>query len=328
MPFVSASIYQKAKRLALSEGLPDAYFEQHQHIAELKKGDKYIPIEPLGDVYEWANENLDEGFSVRQGKQLDSDDYGTLGLSWRTCWKAREVLDRLERFMVLVTDHGSIRMEERDGIITLIIVRDAHRVGIEIANEVSFVMITGILNEVTGKKIRPVKVTFKHAPRAQASLEYFFECPVTFGQPHHSIQFRISDIDVHTIKADKSIHQFLVERMDEEKRGIHASADRLLGEIHKMIEESLPSGIPSVIQVAEHLGMSARTLKRRLADKGLSFRDYVQKVQQETAVDLIRNSNCTMAEIAFQTGFSEQSAFNRAFKRWIGSSPVEYRKTL
>jgi AraC-like DNA-binding protein len=73
--------------------------------------------------------------------------------------------------------------------------------------------------------------------------------------------------------------------------------------------------------------MSARTLKRRLSEKGLTFRDYVQKIQREVAVDLLTNSTQSMVEIAFQTGFSEQSAFNRAFKRWTGQSPVEYRKS-
>jgi AraC-like DNA-binding protein len=115
--------------------------------------------------------------------------------------------------------------------------------------------------------------------------------------------------------------------MNEEMRGIHANTDRLLGNIHKLIVEGLPGGIPSVIQVAEYLGMSPRTLKRRLSEKGLTFRDLVQKIQQDVSLDLIKNSPLSMAEIAFQTGFSEQSAFNRAFKRWTGESPADFRKS-
>jgi AraC-like DNA-binding protein len=99
-----------------------------------------------------------------------------------------------------------------------------------------------------------------------------------------------------------------------------------LKEIIRLITEALPSGIPSIIQVAEYLGLSARTLNRRLADKGLTFRELVQNIQQDEARNLLRNPGLSMGEIAFQTGFSEQSAFNRAFKRWTGLSPADYRK--
>ncbi|MBV6641123.1 MAG: helix-turn-helix domain-containing protein [Cyclobacteriaceae bacterium] len=326
MHFVSSSIYHKAKQLSLAGGMPSNQFDHHQGVKEVQQGGKYIPITLLLEVYEWAIQNLPPDFSIHQGKQLNPDDYGTLGLSWKTCWQAKDILDRTERFMVLVTDHGSIRMEESNGYTTAYLLRDANRLGVEIANEVSFVMLANIINEVTGKTISPSLVTFKHAARSVAPFNSFFGCQVHFDHQHYSIQYKTDDLNVRTIKADKSIHQFLVERMDEEKRGIHASADQLMGKIHKLIEESLPSGIPSIIQVADYLGMSARTLKRRLSDKGITFRDYVQQIQQEVATDLIRSSARSMAEIAFQTGFSEQSAFNRAFKRWTGQSPADFRK--
>ncbi|MEK6481773.1 helix-turn-helix domain-containing protein [Catalinimonas sp. 4WD22] len=293
---------------------------------EIIHGDKYIPMELLLEVYELADQHLKPAFGLRQGMQLTADDYGTLGLSWKTCWRAKDVLDRIERYMILVTDHGEARIEEKDGATKIILMRNAKRKGIEIANEATFVMLKGIMQEVTDKDIHPAQVFFKHTSKVTAPFIDFFQCPVSFGHEENAIQFIISDIDIPTVKADKSIHRFLLDRMDEEKKGIYANADRLLGEIHKLIEEALPSGIPSVIQVAEYLGMSARTFKRRLAEKDLSFRELVQQIQQEVSVDLLRNSNQSVGEIAFLTGFSGQSAFNRAFKRWLGQSPADYRK--
>jgi AraC-like DNA-binding protein len=75
----------------------------------------------------------------------------------------------------------------------------------------------------------------------------------------------------------------------------------------------MSSGIPSIVQVGEYLGMSARTLKRRLSERNLSFRELIQKNQQETATQLLTTTSQSIGEIAFLTGFSEQSAFNRAF---------------
>lgn len=178
MHFVSSSIYHKAKRLAIKEGMPVDQIKSHQAFSEIQQRSKYIPINLLYDIYEWATQNLTPGFSIRQGKQLNSDDYGTLGLSWKTSWTAHEILDRLERFMVLVTDHGRIKIEENRGFTNLIIFRDAGRPGVEIANEVSFVMLVGILTEVTGTKIRPTKICFKHAERSPEDFVEYFECPV------------------------------------------------------------------------------------------------------------------------------------------------------
>jgi AraC-like DNA-binding protein len=96
--------------------------------------------------------------------------------------------------------------------------------------------------------------------------------------------------------------------------------------VQLLIREALPSGIPSVLQIGRHMGMSGRTLKRRLAENGLTFRSLIQRTQEDIARSLLRNSDCSIGEIAFQAGYSEQSAFNRAFKRWTGQPPLEFRK--
>ena len=326
MHFVSSSIYDKAISLVLSEGLSPETFEHHKKTKELQQRSKYVPIELLLEIYELADQYLEPGFSVRQGKQMSSDDYGTLGLSWKTCWRAREVLDRIERFMTLVTNQGSVTTSEENGITHCYLNRDASRRGLEISNEATFVMLISILHEVTGKKIYPTKVHLKHTNQSIGPLQDFFHCPVVFNAADNSMHFNNMDIDIPTLKADKGIQQFLVERMEEEKIGIEVNADRLLTDVHNLVKEALPSGIPSVLQVANYLGMSARTLNRRLSEKGLNFRELVQKIQREFSIELIRNSGQSMSEIAFQTGFSEQSAFNRAFKRWTGQSPVEFQR--
>lgn len=327
MPFVSSSIYHKAVNLSLREGLDQTLLTGLQHEKEVLTNAKYLPIQCLFEVYELADQALEAGFGIRQGKQMSSDDYGTLGLAWRTCWHARDILLRTERFMILVTDHGSARLEEeKNGLTKIILDREASRRGLEIANETTFVMLTNIIREVTGKDIFPRNVSFKHPSQDAHLFGKYFQCPVKFDAEENAIQFDTADLEIPTVKADKHIQQYLVERMDEEIRGISLQVDTLLSEIQLLIKESLPSGIPSILHVAEHQGLSARTLKRRLNEKGKTFRELVQHVQQEEALALLKTSRQSISEIAFLTGFSEQSAFNRAFKRWTGQSPSNYRK--
>ncbi|XCF07276.1 helix-turn-helix domain-containing protein [Tamlana crocina] len=325
MAVVFSTIFKKAIKLALEEGAPKTSLDcSVSHKTENER----VSMDLLLDIYECAEKHLPAGFGLRQGKQLDSNDYGTLGLSWKTCLKAIDILKNVKRYMVLVTDDGSIELLERDGIIKLILNRDVYRLGVKTANEASFVMLVGVLNEVTGKNIKPVEVNFKHTFTNSDYFSDYFDCPVNFNSSNNTLVFRAKTLEVSTIKADKFIHQFLVERMEQEKSNLNKEDDLLTYEINKILKESMASGIPSIAQVGEYLGVSARTLKRRLAERNLTFRELIQKNQQETATLLLSNSSQSVGEIAFLTGFSEQSAFNRAFKRWTGQAPNEYRKTL
>ena len=324
MAFVTSTIYRKAIQLALKEGIPEKLLVDH--LTKESIGD-HIPMETLLDVYELAAKELMPGFGLRQGKQLVSTDYGVLGLSWKTCLKAIDVLRNVRRYMLLVTNDGSIEIEEDLVKTKLIMNRDVYRSGIQTANEASFVMLTRVLKEVTGEDIKLVKVSFKHSSAHRDYYSQYFNCPVIFGSNENSMIFSSDKLQISTIKSDRFIHQFLVEKMEMEKSKLSREEDLLTSEINRLLKESMASGIPSLTQVGEYLGVSTRTLKRRLAERNLTFRDIIRKNQEETATHLLSNSTHSIGEIAFQTGFSEQSSFNRAFKRWTGQAPNEYRKT-
>jgi AraC-like DNA-binding protein len=91
------------------------------------------------------------------------------------------------------------------------------------------------------------------------------------------------------------------------------------------VADALADGQPSQSQIARRLGMSVRTLHRRLAEDGQSFQSLVSRARREAAETLLRADDHSLAEIAFLTGFSDQSAFTRAFKRWTGMTPAAFR---
>lgn len=108
-----------------------------------------------------AAKHLNYGFGLRQGKQLVSTDYGVIGLSWKSCLKAIDVLRNIQRYMLLFTNDGFVEIEEDLVNTKLLMNRDVYRNGIETANEASFVMLIGILKEVTGKDIKPINIHTK-----------------------------------------------------------------------------------------------------------------------------------------------------------------------
>lgn len=312
---------------AEKEGLaPD--FISHLGIPDILQNDsKYAPTDPFFELYEIIDKHLEPAFSIRVGKTMELDNYGVLGLAWKTCYSPRDMFKRCERYFILMTDTQLYKIQDEGATGNIYIFRDAPRRGIEISNESSTVATLTVINKITGVGIRPIKVSFAHStPDFIEPYEDFFSCEVQFGQKYNKLVFRSEDLDTKSLKADKSINQFMMERLQERADGIEVSADKLLHDTRNLIKDALPSGIPGASEIGRRLGMSHRTLSRRLSEKGTTYRDLVQNTQHEVSTKLLEQTTDTVSEIAFQTGFSEQSAFNRAFKRWTGKSPLAYRR--
>ena len=311
---------------ALVEGMSAKDFESLPIPASKMKDIKAVPAENFFELHEMLDKTLGPGFSVRVGQQMKIDDYGVLGLSWKTCSKAGEIFERCERYFHLLSNTYVFKVEKEGEISNIQLFRDAHRRGVELSNEATFSATVVVLQAMTETDIAPVSVSFKHnPPTSLKSYHEGFNCPVLFNQPYNCITYKTADLETRTAKADISINKFLLERVEEETKGIEISAIKVAADVENLIKDALPSGIPSIIQIGELMGMSSRTLTRRLADNGVTFRSLVRQTQEKLAKSLLMNTNHTISEIAFETGFSEQSAFSRAFKRWTGQSPIDYR---
>ncbi len=287
-----------------------------------------VPADHFFELHEFLDKKLGPGFSIRVGQEMKIEDYGVLGLSWRTCSWAGEIFERSERYFKLLSNTYVFQVKKEDDISIVYLHREPHRRGLELSNEATLSATVVVLKAMTETDISPIEVTFKHSsPSTLTDYEQAFKCSILFNQPYYSISYKTEDLETRTAKADKSINHFLLERVDEETKGIEISANKVAKDIEALIKNALPSGIPSITQVCTHVGMSNRTLTRRLSENGVTFRDLIKKVQEEISKDQLKNSNRSIAEIAFETGFSEQSAFNRAFKRWTGLSPVEFRNS-
>lgn len=311
---------------ALAEGVSSQVLTQLPTPHNALEGIQAVPADHFFELHEILDKVLGPGFAVRVGQQMKIEDYGVLGLSWRTCSRAGEIFERSERYFKLLSDTYVFKIEKRGAFSVIHLLREPHRRGLELSNEATLSATVVVLQAMTETEIIPTEVTFKHSqPSDTRSYSAAFRCPVLFDQASYSIAYRTSDLETRTAKADASINKFLVERVEEETQGLVVSANRVAVDVGQLIRDALPSGIPSIHQVGEHMGMSNRTLARRLAENGITFRDLIQKTQESVAIDLLKNTGRSISEIAFETGFSEQSTFSRAFKRWTGFSPAHFR---
>lgn len=325
--YISISLYRKMLDYAIVEGMSREDFTHLPTPIDVINSIQAVPADHFFELHEILDKQLGPGFSVRVGQQMKIEDYGVLGLSWRTCAWAGEIFDRSERYFKLLSNTYVFKVEKNGNLSHIFLHREPHRRGLELSNEATLSATVVVLREMTDTSISPVEVTFKHGPPEElTSYTAAFNCPIKFDQPHYTITYTTADLETRTAKADKSINRFLLERVDEETRGIEINSSKIAHDIEVLIKDALPSGIPSIAQIGDHVGMSSRTLTRRLSESGVTFRDLIKKTQEEVSKKLLKDSKRSVAEIAFETGFSEQSAFNRAFKRWTGISPVEFRK--
>ena len=310
----------------MEEGMVKEEFNDLPISLEALKDIKAVPADHFFSLHEFLDQRLGPGFSVRVGQQMKMDDYGVLGLSWKTCSRAGEIFERSERYFHLLSNTYVFKVEQEEELSHIYLFRDAYRRGLELSNEATLSATVVVLQAMTESDIAPVGVSFKHGPPTDMkSYHEGFQCPILFNQKYNFITYKTRDLNTRTAKADESINRFLLERVEEERQGIEVHAFKIASDVEKLIIDALPSGIPGISHIGSHMGMSTRTLTRRLTAHGISYRNLVKSTQEKISKDLLKNSSYSIGEIAFQTGFSEQSAFSRAFKRWTGKSPVEYR---
>lgn len=317
MNYYSTNLYLKILNCAIAEGVSDETFSKIPYPPDSIEELQGIPAEDYFSTFELLEENLPPGFAIRVGQQMKIEDYGVLGLSWKTCSWVGEIFERSERYFKLLSNTFVWKIEEEGDISHIYLLRNPHRRGLELSCDASLSATVVVLQALSEKLIKPVEVCFKHSPDKElSSHREAFNCPILFNQPYYRISYTKSDLDIRTAKADESINKFLLERVAEKTEGLEIVGNKVVRDVEHLIKDALPSGIPSINQIGMHIGMSKRTLARRLSEAGVSFRDLIKKTQEDVAKHLLRHSTRNIAEIAFEIGFSEQSAFNRAFKRW------------
>ncbi len=173
--------------------------------------------------------------------------------------------------------------------------------------------------------LRPLKVDFRQpAPRDVAPYEKVFRAPLRFGALADRICFAAAEWNAPAVSADAA----LAELMEEHARMLARRGALPTGfrrEVQTAIAATLPQGATAE-GVAGVLHVSVRTLQRRLAEAGTTFRDVAETVRAQLAAEYLVQSGVGIAEVAFLLGFSDQSSFNRAFRRWTGVAPGRWRK--
>jgi AraC-like DNA-binding protein len=263
---------------------------------------------------------------LRTGAVMGCDDYGAFGLAWKSALNLRGSYERAERYARVLTSVAAYEVEPTNKGAFINLHRSGdRRLGMRLSNEATIASIASLSRQVSTGEFKPIAVYFKHsAPKSIVDHELYFECPTYFDSDRDALLVSSKTLQTPNKQGDDSISKFFDTHLQAQLENFEDN-NPLDKQVRMEISHSLSEGVPMVSDVAQRLYMSGRTLQRKLSEQGYSYQTLVDESRRQLAERLLRQSDYSLADVAFLTGFSEQSAFTRAFKRWEGQTPRSFR---
>lgn len=173
-----------------------------------------------------------------------------------------------------------------------------------------------------GAACRCERVYFQHErPSTLTEHQRVFGCAIEFGSPINAIVFPTEVWSLPLTTADGLLAHYLESAASEQVK--HIARDPFIARLEDVLVDMLPSGEVGVPRVARALGLSSRTLHRRLSEHGMTYRDLLDELRRRTALTLLERRQHSVSEVAFMVGFSDPSGLRRAVRRWSQSAAAE-----
>lgn len=259
------------------------------------------------------------------GQTIQPAHLGALGYVLLACENLGAALLRIERYHRLIHDINPIHHVVVAGNLELQWGVSHGKPG-ALFDEAGISSIVQFGRELCGRRVPLAQVDFVNpAPPDARPYRDYFGCPVRFGQPLTRLVIPLASLQAPLRQPDPLLLKLMEEQMDAALAQLPQAGD--LAELARRVVAHLaPQGRPELDAVAHELHLTPRVFYRRLAERGLNFRDLRDAALRQVAELHLRDPRLTLTEVGLLLGYSEQSAFSRAFKRWTGVSPLRWRQ--
>lgn len=263
----------------------------------------------------------DPCFGLHAAKFWHPSHFNALGYAWLASSTLREAMKRADRYFRILSNTTDARVVESDAGVSLIVSRTMRQPA---HMDLTMAIFVTMCRLNIGTDFSPVSVEFMH-PEPDCSEKYrtFFNAPVRFDTEVDRITISVADADARLPSGNPNLaslnDQVLLRYLKE------LDQQDVVHRIQSAIVDKLSSGKITDEVIARAVNMSVRSLQRRLHEAGTTFGGVLDRTREELARKYVAGGNMVFSEIAFLLGFSEQSAFSRAFKRWTGMTPTEFR---
>ena len=285
-----------------------------------------VPLETVNEIYRQALLLTEEpALPFYVGMQMKLSSHGFIGFAAMTADNVAQALELAERFISLRIMGFSLRLTRDGDTAHLYLETDLDLQPLRDGIVASLMIGLGQMAQViTGETLfGSADIDIPENPRF-AQISHMLPAQIHFKRPANRISFDASYLDLPLVMADSASMQLAVEQCERELNALGLS-NRFVRQVRDLIRPG-EGGFRNVEEVAEALHMSERTLKRQLAQEGTTFSDILEDIRRQMAIRRLDAGELSIERIAEELGYSDVANFNRAFKRWTGTTPGQYRR--
>lgn len=303
------------------------FYQQNGFNPDDENDSGYVDFALFSQLFDAAARFADEDYiGLKVGENFLARHWGRLGYLIMAGDDGIEGIQYIQRFATIVTN--ALEMKWHTDNVTLSC--EFELLGGNWSRHVVDYFVSSSLSlsrATSNEKTQYLSVHFKHdgGPNP-AFYDEFLQSHCCFLQPSNKITVDLEGLRQASAYRDPRLKKILEEHADQVLQSLSTS-DELVESVRRYIIEHLPHGAPSLKEICEHLGQNERSFQRALSKLGVNFQEMVDDLRRRMALEYLRN-DYNFLDIAMMLGYSEQSAFHRAFKRWTGMPPSKYRRTM
>ncbi|MHA3771317.1 AraC family transcriptional regulator [Verrucomicrobiota bacterium sgz303538] len=299
-------------------GLPAGFFQQEKI---------FVTTEELFAMWTAiAETSSDPAIGLKLGSESRIERYDPAAIAALHSQSLRDALQRMARYKQL-TCPEQIRVVCRDGECTVefvwLLAEDAEPAVIV---DLCLSWILSIGRRGIGGALTPLRVELARDPGHRELLETHYGCRVKFKAARNALTFRESDLDRPFVTHNAEMLAVLGPQLDAELRA-HQSRQTVHEQVKISLKRMLAGQRPSIQEIARALGLSSRTLQRRLTESGITFQRVLEESRRELAAHYLGHSGLELNEIAYLLGYDDPNSFFRAFHDWEGTTPGQWRSS-
>ena len=297
-------------------GLPLGFFQQEKI---------YVTTEELFALWQAIGEtSADPGIGLKLGAEPRLELYNPTEIAAVCSRSFRDALQRMARYKQLTCPEEIRIHTTRDEASVEFLYLQAEEAQPDVLVDLCLSWILAIGRRGTDGELKPMRLELSRPVQHRAFLESHFGCPVRFKAGRNALVFRSGDLDRPFVTHNEDLLAAIGAQLEMELQERNAGVD-VEDQVKHTLKRSLAGKRPTLQHIARELGMSARTLQRRLTDAEITFQKMVEDTRRELAHHYLKQSTVELTEAAFLLGYEDANSFFRAFHLWEGTTPGEWR---
>lgn len=300
--------------------------DQLRRVQHLERFDFQIWRELLDEI---AEQIQSPTLGLEIAAYVEPKHLGIIAYIAMSCEHLAEAVQRYYDFHRLIYDGSPLHIDVSDAHIHIRWRELPVNVATQLTDEIAIAILAQFLKQLfSSQGIQLHQVNFSHAqPKHHLAYQDFFACPVAFSQPHSALVLSKQVLQQRIVHADQTLQNLLMQQAQALLKQLPHTT-QLDERLQQRILLGLQKNNYQIEAIAQQLSMSVRQLQRYLQSQETSYQQRVQQIRHMLALQYLQDPHLSLQEIALLLSYSEQSAFQRAFKHWTGETPQMWRKQI